>query len=137
MSGLLTPAKIMAIAAIDRLPRRDNVPDTKQEPIKSVVYERHAAMCPGVVFEPLKSDKQAFNYGIFRTASGNEEQVVALFYGYRVIVKGLRLGTLTDELGFHRVKYVRQVTSAEKALAGVGESKDPIVTDIVIEAIED
>src|SRR5262249_40139932 len=127
----------MEIAAIDRLPRRGNVPDPKQEPIKSVVYERHAPVCPGVVFEPLKTDKQVFNYGIFRTATGNEEQVVALFYGYRVIVKGVRLGTLTDDLGFHRVKYVRQVSSAEQALAGIGESRDPIVTDIVIEAIED
>lgn len=113
------------------------MPDAKQEPIKSVVYERHAPMCPGVVFEPVKRDKQVFNYGIFRTASGNEEQVVALFYGYRVVVKGLRLGTLTDDLGFHRVKYVRQVNSAEKALVSSGDSKDPIVTDIVIEAIED
>ena len=137
MHGVLTPSKIMEIAAIDRLPRRDNVPDPKQEPIKSVVYERHAPVCPGVVFEPVKTKRQVFNYSLFRTAIGDAEEVVALFYGYRVIVRGLRLTTLTDDLGFHRVRHVRQVTSAEQALAGIGESKDPIVTDILIEAIDD
>ena len=109
----------------------------EQQPVKCVTIEKSGVVSPGVVFEPLKGDKQGFTYGVFRTATGNDEQVVVIFHGYRVILRGARMGSLTDEFSFQRVRYIRQVSSAEKALAGIGESRDPVVTDVVIEAIED
>jgi len=109
----------------------------EQQPVKCVTIEKSGVVSPGVVFEPLKGDKQGFTYGVFRTVTGNDEQVVVAFHGYRVILRGARMGSLTDDFSFQRVRYIRQVSSAEKALAGVGESRDPVVTDVQIEEVED
>jgi hypothetical protein len=125
----------MEIAAIDRLPRRDSVPD--QQPVRCVTIEKSGVVSPGVVFEPIKGDKQGFTYGVFKTAFGNDEQVVVTFHGYRVVLRGARMGALTDDFSFQRVRYIRQVGSAEKALAGIGESRDPVITDILIEEVHE
>lgn len=109
----------------------------EQQPVKCVTIEKSGVVSPGVVFEPLKGDKQGFTYGVFKTASGNDEQVVVVFHGYRVIMRGARMGGLTDDFAFQRVRYIRQVSSAEKALAGVGESRDPVVTELQIETLDD
>jgi hypothetical protein len=103
---------------------------------KSVQLDRDFAS-PGVVFEPLKERKQSFPYSSFQWCTGNESEVIVKFTTHQVIIKGKRLESLPDYFGWQQVRRVRQMGRADGLLLETGEAVGPIVSDIMIQQIED
>jgi len=103
---------------------------------KSLQLEREF-VSPGVVFEPLKGNRQSFLYGTFQWCAGNESEVVAMFTSHRVTIKGKHLDSLPEYFAWQQVRRVKVLGRAAEMLSHAGDPAVPIVTDIQIEEVKD